>query len=147
METAVAWTAEAKIALGRLGMGESHLLDLAVGEPVAFILSGAAEGTIAVAQFTAEGRLRVGIYTIKNVGGGLDDFMMFEARAQAAASALGAKELELIAIEITNPQLRSVLERGGFAPTTMPVPVELGGGIFNAISRIEPVQETEEQTP
>jgi hypothetical protein len=29
----------------------------------------------------------------------------------------------------------------------MLVPEELGGGIFNAISRIEPVQETEKQTP
>lgn len=121
-------------------MGESHLQSLAAGRPVAFTLSGAAEGTVTVAQLTAEGRLRVGIYTIKNVGGGLVDFMTFEARAQAAARAVGAKELELLGIEVTNPKLQAVLERGGFTPTTMPVPEEFGGGIFNAISRVEPLK-------
>jgi hypothetical protein len=131
---------EAKAALGRLGVGEAQLPGLAVGKPVAFVLAGAAEGTIAVAQVTAEGRLRVGIYTIKNVGGGLGDFMVFQAKAQAAARALGAKELELLGIEVTNPRLRAVLERGGFGPTTMPVPEELGGGTLNAVSRIEPVK-------
>jgi hypothetical protein len=128
-------------------MGESQLLDFAAGKAVSFFLPGVAEGTITVAQLTAEGGLRVGIYTINNVGGGLVDFMVFEARAHAAAKALGAKELELLGIEITNPKVQAALERGGFAPTTIPVPEELGGGTFNAISRIEPVKETEEQTP
>ena len=72
--------------------------------------------------------------------------MTFAARAEAAARALGVKELELLAIELTNPKLEATLERGGFAPTTIPVPEELGGGTFNAISRIEAVNKTEEQT-
>jgi hypothetical protein len=42
--------------------------------------------------------------------------------------------------EINNPQLRAVLERGGFNPTTLPAPEELGGGTLNAISRVEPVK-------
>ena len=53
---------EAQAALGRLGMGELQLQALAAGKSVAFQLSDAAEGTVAVAQLTAEGRLRVGIY-------------------------------------------------------------------------------------
>ena len=65
--------------------------------------------------------------------------MTFEAQAQAAGKALGAKELEILGIEITNPKLQAVLERGGFTPTTMPVPDELGGGTFDAISRVEPL--------
>jgi hypothetical protein len=125
-------------------MGESHLQGLAAGQPVAFILSGAAEGTVTVAQLTAEGRLRVGICTIRNVGGGLGDFMIFEARAQAAARALGAKELELLGIEVTNPKLQAVLERGGFEATTMPVPEALGGGTLHALSRVETVRPPEE---
>jgi hypothetical protein len=137
-------SAEARIALGGLGVGESQLQVLAAGEPVAFTLSGAAEGTVTVAQLTAEGRLRLGIVTIKNVGGRLIDFMTFEAKAQAVARALGAKELELLGIEINNPKLRAVLERGGFTPTTMPIPEELGGGTLDAISRVEPVTQFEE---
>lgn len=44
-------------------------------------------------------------------------------------------------IEVTNPKLRTVLERGGFAKTTMPVPEELGGGMFaDVISRVESVR-------
>lgn len=65
--------------------------------------------------------------------------MTFETGAQAAGRALGARELEILGIEITNPQLRAALERGGFTPTKMPVPDELGGGTFDAISRVEPL--------
>lgn len=136
---------EVRVALGRIGMGEWQVEGLAAGKSVAFTLSGAAEGTVAVAQLTAWGRLRIGIYTMKNVGGGLLDFMTFEAAVQAAARALNAKELELLGIEVTNPKLQAVLERGGFTPTTLPVPDELGGGTFNAISRIEPLSQSEEQ--
>ena len=108
---------------------------------MAFTLPGAADGTVGVAQLTPLGRLRVGLYTIKNEGGGLADFMTFEAKAQAAARALGAKELEILGIAINNPKLRSVLEGGGFTKTTLEVPEELGGGTTNdVISRIEPVK-------
>jgi hypothetical protein len=136
----VSLSAEARVAFSRLGMGESHLRDLAAGKAVVFSLLDAAEGTLTVAQLTAAGRLRVGIYTINNIGGGLRDFMTFQARTQAAAKALGAKELELLGIEMTNPEFQAVLERGGFVPTTIPVPEELGGGTFNAISRVDSVQ-------
>jgi hypothetical protein len=71
--------------------------------------------------------------------------MIFEAKAQAAARALRAKDLELLGIELTNPELQTVLERGGFAPTTMPIPEELGGGTLNAISRVEPVNWPQEE--
>ncbi len=132
---------EARIALGLLGIGEGQLQSLAEGKPIAFNLSGAAESTVTVAQFTPEGKLRVGIYTIKNEGGGLNDFLAFESRAQAAARAIGATELELMGVEITNLKLRAALERGGFTKTTLPVPEELGGGTFtDVISRVEPVK-------
>jgi hypothetical protein len=135
------FSGEARIALERLGIGEAQLRSLSEGSPVAFNLSGASESTVTVAQFTPEGRLRVGIYTIKNEGGGLGDFLTFELRAQVAAKAIGATELELMGIEGTNPKLRAVLELGGFTKTTMPVPEELGGGTFtDVISRVESVQ-------
>ena len=86
---------EARSALGRLGVEASQLEALAARLPVAFTLSGAAEGTVIIAQFTAERRFRIGIATIRNVGGGLADLMTFELKAQTAARALGAKELEL----------------------------------------------------
>jgi len=47
-------------------------------------LAGAAEGSIAVAQFAKQIRLRLGIYTLKNEGGGLMDFMAFESKGRAA---------------------------------------------------------------
>jgi hypothetical protein len=50
------------------------------------------------------------------------------------------REIELMGIEMTNSGLEAALVRGGFTPTTMPVPEELGGGTFNAISRVEPME-------
>jgi hypothetical protein len=64
---------------------------------------------------------------------------MFDRKAPTAARALGAREIEIMGIEVANPWLRDILIRGGFAPTTGSVSEELGGGIFNAISRVEPV--------
>lgn len=106
---------------------------------MAFLLSEAEDGTIAVAILTPEGRLRVGIYTIKHVGGGLLDFLRFDSLAQATARTLGLEDVEILGLEITCPRLQAVLERGGFHATTMPVPEELGGGIFQAISRIQAI--------
>ena len=127
----------AREALGRLGVDEALLPELQAGKPVAFNASGAAEGTIAVAQLAeAGGRLRTGIYTIKNIGGGLEDFLSFKAGALEVGKALGANEVELLGIEITNPRLKAILQQRGFSPTTMPVPDTLGGGIFNAISQV-----------
>src|SRR5262249_43518191 len=129
---------DARVALHRLGVAESQLEDFVEHKSVAFDLPGGTPGIVTLAQLTPEGRLRVGIYTIKNTDGALGDFMAFQARAEAAARALGAKELEVLGIELTNPKLEAVLKRGGFTPTTMPAPEDLGGGTFNAISRIDP---------
>ncbi len=43
-------------------------------------------------------------------------------------------------LELTNSGLEATLLLGGFTPTTMPVPEELGGGTFNAVSRVEPME-------
>ncbi len=43
-ESAEPFSAEARLALGRLGMGESQLRSFAAGEPVAFNLPGANPG-------------------------------------------------------------------------------------------------------
>jgi hypothetical protein len=134
-------TEEARTALMRLGLGEIQIAALAEGKSVAFTLSGAAEGTVAVSQLTPQGRLRVGIYTIKNEGGGLADFMTFEAKARAAAKALGANELEVLGVAINNARLKATLEAGGFTKTTLEIPAELGGGTTtDVISRVEPVK-------
>lgn len=131
----------ARSVLSRAGMEDAQIQALSQGRPVAFNLSGAAEGTVVVAQVTPKGRLRIGIYTIQNVGGGLLDFVNFDLQAQAVAKAIGTTEVELMGIEITNPKLRAALETGGFVPTTMPVPEELGGGVFtDVISRVESVK-------
>ena len=132
---------EARAALFRLGVGEHQLKAVAASKPVAFYLSDAAEGTTAVLLLTAEGRLRVGIYTVQNKeGSGLQDFLIFDIRARAVAKAMAVREIELMGIEMTNSRLEAALVLGGFTPTTMPVPEELGGGTFNAISRVEPME-------
>jgi hypothetical protein len=125
-------------AVGRLGISEPQMSALFDGIPVAFQVSGAADGTLAIAQLIQTARLRAGIYTIRNEGGGLTDFITFESRARAAAKAVGALELELMGIEITNANLRAALELGGFTATTIPIPEELGGGTStDVISRVE----------
>jgi hypothetical protein len=68
--SARAFSEEGRTALERLGIGEAQLQALSEGKPVAFNLLGAAESTVTIAQFTSEGRLRVGIYTIKHEGAG-----------------------------------------------------------------------------
>jgi hypothetical protein len=130
--------------LFQLNCGASRRLS----EPLAFDLPGATPGIVTVAQLTTERRLRVGICTVKKEGdvlGAVVAFMTFEARAQDAAKALGVKELELLGIALNNPKLQAALERGGFTPTTIAAPEELGGGIVNAISRVEPVDQPEER--
>jgi hypothetical protein len=134
------FSAEAILALRRLGLEEGQVQDLAKGKPIAFNLAGAAEGTICVACLPTDDRLQIGIYTIKNVGGGLPDFMTFDARSRSAAIALGVKEVETMGIEVTHLEMRAVLERGGFTPTTFDVPDELGGGTFDALSRVDRIE-------
>jgi hypothetical protein len=133
-------TAKARTALSRLGVTDDQFNDLADGKPIAFALPNSAEGTIAVAHLPGTGRLRIGIYTLRSLGRGLGTLMSFEARARAAAEALGVKELEFLGIEVTNPRLDAALRLGGFLPATFPAPEELGGGTFEALSRIEPVE-------
>jgi len=134
-----ALTEEARAGFQRLGFTGAQLRALVEGRPTAFILAGAAEGTTCIAHLLPNGRLRIGIYTMRNVGGGLLDFLTFETAAQVAAREIGATEVELLGVEITNDRLRASLERGGFTPTTIPVPEELGGGTADAISRVYPV--------
>ncbi len=124
-------------ALQRLGLSEAQVGAVEAGLPVAFLLADAAEGTIGIVRLIPQLRLQVGIYTVKNVGGGLRDLMTLEARASAAARAIGVPAVELLGIEITNPVLRETLEHGGFAPTEIPVPDELGGGIAQALGRVD----------
>jgi hypothetical protein len=132
-------TSQAKTALRRFGLSRSQFPDFEAGKPVAFYLRKADPGTIVVIQMKQEARLRAGVYTIRDPGGGLADFLIFEANARRSARALGAEELEILAIEVTNKTLKAVLEGGGFLPTTMEAPEALGDGTFDAISRIEPV--------
>lgn len=129
----------AQIAFHRLGLTLEDLQSLIDGKSVAFTFPNAAEGITGIARILSSNRLQIGIYIINNPGGGLIDFLAFDARARAAARAIGAAELELIGVEITNPGLRAVLERSGFMPTVVDVPEELGGGTANALARIDPV--------
>jgi hypothetical protein len=128
---------ELKVALELLGLTPEQQASLLQGQPTAFLFPSADEGLIGIALYiSSQQRLRIGIYTINNPGEGLTDFLSFEARSHVAARELGAREVELLGIEINNAQLREVLERGGFTPVTIAVPEELGGGIANAVSKI-----------
>jgi hypothetical protein len=129
-----------KEALTALGFAPEQQADLIRGEPTAFVFPSADEGLIGVAQYIAHRRrLRIGIYTINNPGGGLMDFLAFETRSHAAAIALSAREVELLGIEVTNAKLLEVLERGGFTPTFILVAEVLGGGSAKAVSTVFPV--------
>jgi len=75
---------ECTLAFLRLGLTIGQMTELFSGKSVAFNLAWAAEGSIAVAQFAKQIRLRLGIYTLKNEGGGLMDFMAFESKGRAA---------------------------------------------------------------
>ena len=52
---------------------------------------------------------------------------------------MGATEVEILGLEITNEKLADVLRRGGFSETTMPAPDEIGGGTFDGLSRVQRV--------
>jgi hypothetical protein len=130
-------TPDAERALRELGLSEAEVATLLAGKPTMFELAGAPPGTIGIARLFAGQRLQSGILTIENVGGGLSDFIRLEAHSQAAARALGVRELELMGIEVRNDRLRRALEQGGFTPTAIEAPEEVGGGYGNALSRVE----------
>lgn len=133
-------TEEARTALVQLGVVPLQFESIVQGKPIAFLLASAAEGTTVILELSAEERLRIGIFTIKNELDGLRDILLFDIRAQCVARALGVKEIEIMGIEINNPQLEAALIHGGYTRTTGLVPEELGGGTFEALSRVEPVQ-------
>ena len=49
-ETAAAFSGEVRVALGRLGMGESQMRGFAAGNAVSFFLPSAAKGTVTIAR-------------------------------------------------------------------------------------------------
>lgn len=130
---------EVREFLIKFGFEEPKIALLLEGLPIAFNVSEMAEGTLAVIQLRKEmNRLRIGLYTIHDVGKGTFDFISFETRASALAKLFGLQELELMGIEITNSKLREVLVRGGFTPSQLEVPEDLGGGFFSdVLSRID----------
>jgi hypothetical protein len=139
-------TEEARVAFLKLGLSENQLPDLMAAKPVAFYLSGASKGLVAVVQIAGR-RLRSGIYTIDNKGGGLRDFATFETNSRVAAFSLKMLELELMGIDVYNPLLRAALVNGGFTPTTLEVPEDLGSGFFtDVISRVEELEPKESNT-
>jgi len=77
------------------------------------------EDTLVLAQF-ANGRLRVGICSIKDTSGtGARAFANYRSLAFDIARAVGVNEVDLFGAGIVNPSVRAMLIRQGFRPSTL----------------------------
>lgn len=126
-------------ALRDLGLNQAQRSAFFRAESVVFHFPTREEPAIAVAHL-AGSRLRCGIISIRDVGGGVRDLGQFRDRCQAVARSFGASELELFGAAVINQRLQALLVRQGFARLTELVPEELGGGTMEVLSRVFPVR-------
>src|SRR5262245_37026371 len=74
--------------------------------------------TIATLQWTGT-RLRAGLFSVHDTSGaGMRAFAGFRGRARQTARVMGAEELELQGIAVTNPRVEQLLLRQGFTRQT-----------------------------
>ena len=96
--------------------------------------------TIATLQWTGT-RLRAGLFSVHDTSGaGIRAFAGFRGRARQTARVMGAEELEIQGIAVTNPRVEQMLLRQGFTRQTVEIPEVLGGGgtveLFSKVFRM-----------
>jgi hypothetical protein len=121
-----------------LGLDRAQRRKFFLGEAVVYILRSGGGSGIGMVQLVQE-RLRSGIISISNVGGGLGDLRRYRDRSIALANAVQAREIELFGAAVVNPRLEALLLRQGFRPAIENVPDILGGGTVEILSRVYPV--------
>lgn len=126
-------------SLRNLGLNRTQRRDFYRGDLVVFEFPTPSSPAIAAVQILGT-RLRSGIISIRDVGGGVADFGRFRRQSLDAAKAFRLTELELFGGAIINPRLEAMLLRHGFCRLTAPIPDALGGGTMEILSRVYPVQ-------
>jgi hypothetical protein len=104
------------------------------GEQVLVTLRSEGSPGIAVIQRSAE-RVRCGVFSIRDPGGGFLTLARFKANAVRLAKAFDCREVELFGAVITNDRLREMLLRQGFVASTAPCPDELGNESWEILSK------------
>lgn len=122
-----------------LGVKFDQIPEFVGGRPVVYGLPTESEPGVAIVQMVGS-RLRSGIVTIKDPGGGLKTFVRFRGRSVRVAAQFGLTELELFGAAITNDELREILLRQGYQSRTEQCPDELGGGTVEILTRVHPVR-------
>ncbi len=125
-------------ALRNFGLDRAARREFFSGRPATF-LSTTAGSPIGVLQLQGS-RLSAGIFQINAPGMGLRAFTQFRSASTQLARTLGATELELGGIAVTNPNVTATLLRMGFTARTATVPESLGGGTVEVITRVFPVR-------
>jgi hypothetical protein len=130
-------------ALEDLGIDLEQVEAFLRGNAIVYPLPTESDPGIAMIQRVGN-RLRSGIIEINDVGGGVKDFLLFRARSEVLARALGAMELELFGAAVINQKLETTLLRGGFVRAVDTVPEELGGGTMEILFKVFALIEGEE---
>jgi hypothetical protein len=125
-------------ALRALGIDRKRRRAFVQGEVVVFDLQTEGEPGIAVIQVVGK-RIRSGIISIVDVGGGVSDLTRFRGQALDVARAFAANELEIYGGAIINQRLEALLLRQGFSRAIEAIPEMLGGGMMEIVSKVFPV--------
>lgn len=128
-------TDEQAAALGALGLDADQFESFALGLEIVFYFPTQSDPGIALAQWQSE-RIRCGIFSIDDPGGGLITLMQFRSNAQRLASAFEAEELELFGAALLNDKLRELLIRRSFERKVVGCPEALGGGEMEILSKV-----------
>jgi hypothetical protein len=81
-------------------------------------------------------RLRSGIITLREKGGGFGVLAKFRAKSRSMARVFSADELELFGGAVINHRLESILLRHGFTRLTEHIPEALGGGKMEILTKV-----------
>lgn len=127
-------TKEQADALEALGLAGDQQDAFCGGEEVVFFFPTQKEPGIGVIQLAAE-RLRCGIVSVKDAGGGLMSLARFRANSFRVARAFQRKELELFGAAVVNPRFAELLQRQSFVGRIVACPDDLGGGEMEILAK------------
>src|SRR5436190_6203193 len=97
-----------------LGLDRTQRRTFLQGEATVYFFPTRSEPAIALIHLVGN-RVRNGIISIKDIGGGVGDFLRFRTHSFAVAKTTGAVSLELFGGAFINPSLEALLIRHGFS--------------------------------
>jgi hypothetical protein len=122
-------------ALQDLGLDREQQKAFLQGKAVIYTFPRKTGPAIAFIQKVGS-RLRSGLISLSEEGGGFEALARFRGKSRALAMTFAADQLELFGGAVINQRLEDILIRHGFTRETEPVPEALGGGTMEILTKI-----------